>query len=264
MTDAQQEPLVTIERSGHVLLMGLNRTAKRNAFTTDMLQELGRAYYELESDPELRCGVLFAHGEHFTGGLDLADVLPQIADGERDWADDELNPVATSGPDRTTPLLVAVHGWCMTVGIELLLAADVRIAASDTRFAQMEVQRGIFPLGGATFRLPREAGWGNAMRWLLTGDEFDATQALSLGLVQEVVEPGAQLQRAVALAERISEQAPLGVKATIVSARKALDEGEAAAAAAIRPGLVELMGTADAQEGMLSFMQRRPAKFTGR
>jgi enoyl-CoA hydratase len=100
------------------------------------------------------------------------------------------------------------------------------------------------------------------MRWLLTGDEFDAAEALRLGLVQEVVEPGAQLERAVALAERISEQAPLGVKATIVSARKALHVGEAAAA--LRPGVVELMGSADAQEGMLGFIERRPAKFTGR
>jgi enoyl-CoA hydratase len=263
VSDAEQ-PLVTVERRGYVLLIGLNRTAKRNALTGDMLQALGRAYYELESDDELRCGVLFAHGEHFTGGLDLADVLPQIASGERDWEDDELNPVATTGPARTTPLVAAAQGWCMTIGIELLLAADVRIAASNTRFAQMEVQRGIFPLGGATYRLPREAGWGNAMRWLLTGDEFDAAEALRLGLVQEVVEPGSQFERAVALAERIGEQAPLGVKATIASAREAIQEGEAAAGAALRPRVTELMSSADATEGMVSFVERRAAKFTGR
>ena len=73
---------------------------------------------------------------------------------------------------------------CTTLGIELLLAADVRIAATGTRFAQLEVQRGIYPFGGATPRLPREAGWGNAMRWLLTGDEFDAAEAHRIGLVQ--------------------------------------------------------------------------------
>jgi enoyl-CoA hydratase len=263
MSDTEQEPSITVERSGHVLLMGLNRPAKRNAFTTDMLQQLGRAYFELESDEALRCGVLFAHGEHFTGGLDLADVLPQIADGERDWAEDELNPLGTTGPGRTTPVVIAAHGWCLTIGIELLLAADLCVASSDTRFAQVEIQRGIFPLGGATFRLPRVAGWGNAMRWLLTGDEFDAEEAMRLGLVQEVVEPGAQLERAVALARRISAQAPLGVKATIASARRALHEGEPAAAAALRPSVVELMGSEDAREGMLSFIERRPANFTG-
>src|SRR6202011_3363484 len=101
----------------------------------------------------------------------------------------------------TTPLIAVAHGWCMTLGIELLLAADIRIAAAGTRFTQLEVQRGIYPFGGATIRLPREAGWGNAMRWLLTGDEFDAAEAHRIGLVQEVTEPGKELERAVALAE---------------------------------------------------------------
>lgn len=263
MNDDSRDPLVTQERDGHVLLIGLNRPAKRNAFITDMLQELGKAYYLLEHDRELRCGVLFAHGDHFSGGLDLADVLPQIAAAERDWAEDELNPVSTTGPVRTTPLVAAAHGWCMTIGIELLLAADVRVAASNTRFAQLEVQRGIFPLGGATYRLPREAGWGNAMRWLLTGEEFDAEEAIRLGLISEVVEPGAQLERARALAERISACAPLGIKATIASARLALEQGEETAGAALRPGVAELMSSSDAQEGMLSFIERREARFTG-
>src|SRR3984885_13624400 len=92
----------------------------------------------------------------------------------------------------TTPLVAAAHGWCMTLGIELLLAADVRIAATGTRFAQLEVQRGIYPFGGATLRLPREAGWGNAMRWLLTGDEFDAAEAHRIGLVQQVAADAAE------------------------------------------------------------------------
>ena len=74
----------------------------------------------------------------------------------------------------------------MTLGIELLLAADIRVAAADARFAQIEVNRGIYPFGGATVRFPQVAGWGNAMRWILTGDEFDAEEALRIGLVQEV------------------------------------------------------------------------------
>jgi enoyl-CoA hydratase/carnithine racemase len=263
MSAAEGEALVTLEQREHVLLIGLNRTAKRNAFTVEMLRELGRAYHRLESDSELRCGVVFAHGEHFTGGLDLADVLPEIAGGERDWQEDELNPVATTGAARTTPLVAVAHGWCMTIGIELLLAADIRIAAKNTRFAQMEVQRGIFPLGGASYRLTREAGWGNAMRWLLTGDEFDAPEALRLGLVQEVVETGAELERAIELAERVAAQAPLGVKATIASARQAMRDGEEIAGAALRPTVAELVKSSDAAEGMMSFVERRPAIFTG-
>lgn len=264
MPEISADPVLTLEQQGHVLLMGLNRPTKHNAFNAELLRALGRAYHQLENDDELRCGVLFGHGEHFTGGLDLAGALPRIADENENWADDEFNPLGTTGPRRSTPVVAVAHGSCMTIGIELLLAADVRIAAAGTRFAQMEVQRGIFPLGGATYRLPREAGWGNAMRWLLTGDKFDSTEALRLGLIQEVVEPGMELERAVALAQRISEQAPLGIKATMRSAELAMADGEAAAGNQIRDELRTLIGTADAQEGIASFIERRPARFTGK
>src|SRR5262249_56787585 len=98
------------------------------------------------------------------------------------------------------PLVMAVQGITFTIGIEMLLAADIRIAASDVRFAQLEIARGLYPLGGATFRLVREAGWGNAMRYLLTADEFGAQEALRMGLIQEVTEPGHQLDRAIEIA----------------------------------------------------------------
>jgi enoyl-CoA hydratase/carnithine racemase len=100
-----------------------------------------------------------------------------------------------------------------------MLATDVRLAATTARFGQIEVRRGIYPVGGATMRFPAEVGWGNAMRWLLTGGEFDAAEALRIGLVQEVVEPAELLDRAVALADEIAAQAPLGVRSTIASAR---------------------------------------------
>ena len=257
--------VLTVERRGHVLLMGLNRPAKRNAFDIELLMALGRAYERLERDADLRCGVLFAHGEHFTGGLDLAEVGPALAAGSIAYAHDARDPWRNDGKPWGTPVVAAAHGWCMTLGIELLLAADIRIASADTRFAQLEVQRGIYPFGGATFRLPREAGWGNAMRWLLTGDEYDAAEALRIGLVQEVTEPGAQLDRAVELAERIATRsAPLGVRATLASAQLALAEGESTASARLTQDMVALLGTADGAEGMLSFVERRQARFSGR
>lgn len=115
---------------------------------------------------------------------------------------------------------MAVQGLCFTLGIELILAADIAVAAEGTRFAQIEIKRGIFPFGGATLRFHQRAGWGNAMRWLLTGDEFDAREAWRMGLVQEVVEPGRQHERALAIAETVARQAPLGVQATLASARQ--------------------------------------------
>lgn len=256
--------LVTLERRGHLLLIGLNRAEKRNAFTTDMLRQFADAYGELERDPDAWVGVVHAHGDHFTAGLDLAEVAPKIDASGLHFGAGGIDPWGLTGPARTKPVVLAVQGWCLTLGIELALACDIRIAASDTRFGQIEIKRGIYPFGGATIRLPREAGWGNAMRYLLTGDEFDAAEALRMGLVQEVVAPGEQLDRALELAERIAAQAPLGVFATLASARRAVVEGERAAAERLVPDLLPLMASEDAAEGVRSFVERRTARFTGR
>jgi enoyl-CoA hydratase/carnithine racemase len=206
---------------------------------------------------------LHAHGEHFTGGLDLAQWAPVFAGGQMPVPDDSIDPCGLKGRRLSKPVVCAVQGICFTIGIELMLAADVRVAARDTRFGQIEIKRGIYPVGGATIRMPREIGWANAMRWLLTGDEFGADEALRVGLVQEVVEPGAQLERAIAIAERIAAQAPLGVRATLASARLAIDD-EALAADRLLPDLAPIMASDDAREGVQSFLERRPARFTGR
>ncbi|MEA2271584.1 MAG: enoyl-CoA hydratase [Solirubrobacteraceae bacterium] len=260
-----QETAVTVERQGHVLLMGLNRPAKRNAFNLAMIEQLAAAYYELEADDDIRCGVLFAHGDHFTGGLDLAEVGPLVREGGLDFSQPGRRDPWRKDGTWTTPVVAAVQGWTMTLAIELLLAADIRIAASDARFAQMEINRGIYAFGGATIRLPRDAGWGNAMRWLLTGEPYDAEEAYRIGLVQEVVEPGRQIERAIELAEAIAERsAPLGVKATLASAHRARVEGEAAAFARLDTDMADLFETEDGSEGLRSFVERREARFVGR
>lgn len=255
---------VTLETRDHVLLIGLNRADKRNAFDRAMLTHLAAALTRYEDDPELRCAVLFAHGEHFTAGLDLGEVGPAVASGEALFPEGMVDPCGLHGRVREKPLVTAVQGWCLTIGIELLLASDIRVAASDTKFGQIEIKRGIFPFGGATLRLPQIAGWGDAMRWLLTGDTFDAAEARRLGLVQEVTLPGQQVERAAALAASIARQAPLGVRATLKSARLAVEQGQAAALAGMMADVRQLMTSEDAREGLMSFLERREAKFRGR
>lgn len=256
---------VTLERDGHVLAIGLNRPAKRNAFNRAMLADLSRAYALLESDETLRAGVLFAHGDHFTSGLDLVDVGPAIAGGQVPFPDDGRDPWRLDGT-WTKPIVAAAHGWCLTLGIELLLAADIRVAAAGTRFSQMEVLRGIYPFGGATIRLPRHTGWGNAMRWLLTGDEFDADEAFRIGLIQEIAgDAAAAAAKAREIAHTIADRAaPLGVAAVLASAHLAGSDGDAAAVERLRPEVMRLFGTADAAEGVQSFVERREARFQGR
>lgn len=256
---------IVTERRGHVLLIGLNRPEKRNAADFALLQQLCLAYGELDRDPELRVGLVHALGDHFTAGLDLADIGPRLGpDGIDMVPDGGINPWQVDGSAVRKPVVTAVQGTCLTLGIELILASDIAVAAQSTVFGQIEVARGILPFGGATIRLPRAIGWGNAMRWLLTGDTFDAAEAFRIGLVQEIVPDGTQFDRALTLAERIAAQAPLAVQATLSNARTAVRDGDAAAEAELQPTLARLAATKDARIGMESFLSRTPAVFEGR
>ena len=260
----ENEARVTVEKAEHLYLVGLNRAAKRNAFDRQMLTELSEAMSAFESDPEARCAVLFAHGDHFTAGLDLVEVGPAVRDGEALFPEGATDPLSLHGRPRTKPVVMAIEGWCLTIGVELALAMDIRIASTSARFGQIEINRGIFPFGGATLRLPRTAGWGDAMRWLLTGEYFGAEEAHRMGLVQEVVEEGRSVERAVELATIIATRAPLGVQATLRSSRLAIEQGHEEAARALLPEARALMASEDAAEGVRSFVERRDAVFRGR
>ena len=158
----------------------------------------------------------------------------------------------------------AVQGIVFTIGIELMLAGDIVIAADDGRFCQMEAKRGIAPLGGAHFRFLSRAGWGNAMYHLFLCDEFNAQRAREIGLVQEVVPAGQQIDRAMELAAIIARNAPLGIQVTKEAALKYVEHGEAAAIAHIPAIRDRVMNSADAREGILSFVERRAAVFHGK
>mgnify|MGYP006168054093 CR=1 FL=1 len=157
---------------GHVLLIGINRPAKRNGWTPPMFRQLAEAYTRLDDDPQLRVGVLHAFGDHFTAGLDLPAVSAYMQRGEKAIPEGLVEPHDYGLPGyrrRTKPMVAAVKGICFTVGIELMLGADIVVAADDCRFSQLEVQRCIMPTGGATLRMAERAGVGNAMLHLLTG-----------------------------------------------------------------------------------------------
>ncbi|MCH9684978.1 MAG: enoyl-CoA hydratase/isomerase family protein, partial [Deltaproteobacteria bacterium] len=190
MTDAAvPEGRIVTRTQGRVLTITIDRPHKYNAFTPEMFGQLAEAYTAYENDDGLWCAVLLAKGPHFTAGLQLDrfTITDQFA------TEGLVDPLGLLPPLRRKPVVCGVHGICFTIGIELMLATDVVVAASDTRFAQLEVQRGLLPFGGATIRFVERAGWGNAMQWLLTGGEFDGTEAMRLGLVQEL-HPAAEVQ----------------------------------------------------------------------
>src|SRR5262245_44775830 len=254
------EGKISTEARWHLFLMGIDRARKMNAFDLPMLRSLMAAFTEYEQNHDYRCAVIFAHGDHFTAGIDLASVKAEHFVPPPGL----LDPMGIHGPERTKRVVIAIQGRCLTIGIELALASDICVAAENARFGQIEVKRGIYAISGATLRMIPMMGWGNAMRYLLTGDEFDAMEAYRVGLVQEITPVGQNVERAIALAETIAAQAPLAVKATLLSARQAVLEGQIAAAKALIAKFEELSKSEDAKEGVRSFLERRTARFSGR
>jgi enoyl-CoA hydratase len=259
------DPKVTVEKDGHVLLIGVDRAAKRNAWDLQVIDEVAAAYDRLAEDDDVRVGVVFGHGDHFSAGLDLAEVLPAVQEHGPSVLSGSSghDPFGLWGPPVPKPVVMAVQGIAFTLSMELALASDIVVAAEDVRFRQLEVGRGILPFGGATLRAPAQLGWGNAMRWILTGEELGAAEAHRIGLVQEVVPAGQQLARAVEIAKLIAAQAPLGVYGTLANARVAC-RGEEAAREHLAQLLPPLLTSDDAAEGVQSFVERREARFTGR
>ncbi len=253
---------ITTEVRGHIFLIGLNRPEKLNAADEQMLQELSLAYGELDSNPDLWVGVVHAHGDHFTAGLDLHDLGPKMAAGKMTLVPKGgLDPWGMTTKQVSKPVVMAIQGTCFTLGVELALASEIVIAAENSKFAQLEVSRGILPFGGATLRFPKAAGWSGSMRYLLTGDSFDAEQAREMRVVTEVVPVGSQLDRALELAQKIADQAPLAVQQTLDSARAIYSDEREKLMLASRLGV--LMKTNDVQRGMQAFATKTKAEFEG-
>jgi enoyl-CoA hydratase len=250
------------ERHGHILKVVIDNVAKRNAFSPDMMRQLSDAFTELERNNDLRVGVLCAEGDHFTAGLDMPKFFGPTATAQP-------NPKGNIDPfgldnQCSKPIITAVQGITYTIGIEIALAGDIVVAADSTRFCQMESKRGIAPLGGAHFRYISRAGWGDAMYHLFLCDEFTAAEAHRIGLVQEVVPAGTQVERAMALADIIAKNAPLGIQVTKEAGRKFIEAGEQAAINSIAGIRERVLNTEDAAEGIKSFVERRAAVFKGR
>jgi enoyl-CoA hydratase/carnithine racemase len=255
---------VALERlPGGMLMIGIDRPLTHNRIDPAILIGLGKAYYQLDHDETLRVAVLHGIGPDFVIGLDVAAFAAATAAGVLPPKDDDfINPLNLTQP-RAKPVVVAMQGAINSVGHELALAADIRIAASDSQFAQLEVNNAVFPAGGATVRFTREAGWGNAMRYMLTGEKFGAEEAFRMGLVQEVVPAGKQLDRAVEIAKKIASLAPLGVQAVLASSHQAV-ASEDAALRALQPQFQKLLRSDDSKEARAAQQEHRAPVFHGR
>jgi enoyl-CoA hydratase len=242
---------ITVERRGAIVLIGINRPYIQNRIDPEAFGSLAKAYYDYDHDPSLRAAILFGHGDNFSRGIDVAGFRELVQSG-KPWIDGggQIDPLAKRKPGLTKPLIVAVHGDTWNMAHELFLVGDIRIAAANTNFGQDENTHGRFPGGGSTVRFVREAGWGNAMRYMLTGDHWSAEEAYRVGTVQEMAAtPNVALDRAIEIASKVAACGPLGIKTTLASAHLAVDPAEDDALAKLDEQFGALFHTHDFLEG---------------
>jgi enoyl-CoA hydratase len=266
------DPALLVERDGHVLTLTLNRPDKRNAFNAEVLCRLCDAWDLLDSDPELRVGILTGADGNFSAGADLDRLVGALTSGKP--AEDEYEERIRQ--DFTLiykgflkdhyvrkPIVAAVEGYCYAGGMEILQAFDIRVAAEGAQLAISEVQRGLFPMSASTIRLPRQIPYTVAMDMLLVGDPIDGRRAFEIGLVGHVTPDGQALDRSRELAERVAANGPLAVRNIKASVIENLERTEADAFPRELELGMEVMASKDAKEGPRAFLEKRPPRFTG-
>jgi enoyl-CoA hydratase len=248
------------ERRGSILVLRLNRPDARNALTARLLSGIGTAVVEAEADPEIRVIVLIGTGDRaFCAGMDLRS----FADGENmDLDEGKVGYQRLIQGQITLPVVGAANGTAIGGGLELLLGCDVTVASAQARFGFPEVKRGLFPAGGGTFvgtRIPLAI----ALEMVLTGDLIDAARAYQVGLVNAVVAPQEVLATALALAVRISENAPLGLAAAKELVRLGVSDA-AQATSRMSEWQSSVFTSDDAKEGAMAFVEKRTPVWKGR
>ncbi|MEJ2026848.1 MAG: crotonase/enoyl-CoA hydratase family protein [Limibacillus sp.] len=266
-----ESPILLSERKDAAAYLTLNRPEAKNAFSPEMLLGMYRAWRLLDEDDDLYCAILTANGDTFCAGMDLK----AGADGGQRSTEEFMAVMAEvpnvhwqallrdNRPDK--PLILAVEGYALAGGTEILQGTDIRVAAENAIFGVTEVARGLYPMGGSTIRLRRQIPYCLAAEMLLCGEHITAQQALQFGLINRVVPPGQALAGAREYAGKICSNGPLAVRAVIRSLREhqeCLPEADAMAASDGLAGPV--FASADAKEGMKAFKEKRKAIFTGR
>ena len=236
-----------------------------NSLGSAVMAELDEVMTEINGDDALKAVVLTGGGTMaFVAGADIKEIA-EIQNGA------QAKQLVSGGQgvfDRIEamkkPVIVAINGFCLGGGCELVMSCHIRIASDKAKFGQPEINLGIIPGFGGTQRLPRIVGYGNAAEWILTGDMYTAQQALRIGLVQKVVPAGDELNQAIALAKKIASKGRLAIQYTMEAMYQGYGKPlkEALAIEADRFGKV--CETEDKQVGVKAFITKTPAKFVDR
>ncbi len=267
-----EEPHALFEVDGHIATLTLNRPAKRNALSSEMMVRMYDAWVEVDTNPEIRVVVVTGAGGNFCAGADLKAMA-----GGYGGAPDHWSERMAADPDGDLhwkallrhfipgkPIIAAVEGYAVAGGTEILQAMDIRVAGEGATFGVAEVRRGLFPLGGSTVRLSRQIPYTVAAELLLTGRMVPAPEAKEVGLIGHVVPDGQALAKAHEIAEAIAANGPVAVQAVLTSMRATRELPEKEGLAAELEYGWPVYATDDAKEGPTAFAEKRPAVFKGR
>lgn len=251
-----EAPRVLIERHGRVLLIQMNRSAKRNAIDAKMTAALDAALNELDDDRDLWCGVISGGAHTFCAGTDLIEGPgePTVRGGQ----------YGVVGRHRTKPLVSAVEGFAYGGGFEMALATDIVIAARSAQFGLPEVTHGVVANAGALFRAPRALPPNIAKQMLLTGHPISSARAYDLGLVNDIVTDGTAQSAALELATQIASNAPLAVQATLRAVDDILRRDDPRGWRLTAEAEAKILSSSDFREGIEAFSERRAARWINR
>jgi enoyl-CoA hydratase/carnithine racemase len=257
------EAPVLVERRGAIALLTLNRPDKHNALSLALLARLETLMRELGDDASVRVIVISGNPRCFSTGMDLDDLdeVRAVADTQRVLGRARDANAAIERCPR--PVIAAIAGWCLTGGLELALACDIRVAADTARFGVTSARIGTVAGMGGTQRLPRLIGPGRAKEVLFSAEPVDAAEAFRLGIVNREVPAGQEVEAPIQMARLYATRAPL----SLWFAKTAVDVGLTMpldAALAFEIGLTtQLFTTEDRAEGLRAFQERRDPKFRG-
>jgi enoyl-CoA hydratase len=253
--------MIELNVVGHCLVMTINRPEARNAVNGAVAEGFEAGIDRLEDDDDLWVGVVAGNGPVFCAGADLKEIASGNAAGIATKRGGFGGIVAR---DRSKPLIAAVDGPALAGGTEITLACDLVVASTEARFGIPEVKRSLVAAAGGLFRLPRKLPVNVAMELALTGDPLSVERAHHFGMVNEICEPGTALDTALALAERITTNAPLAVRESRQVILDTFLADDDTGFSLSNGAMARLAKTEDFAEGPKAFIEKRAPEWKGR
>jgi enoyl-CoA hydratase/carnithine racemase len=263
-------PEVLYEVADHVATITLNRPHRRNAISVRMLQLLSERFAQADDDPDVRVVILTGAGMGFCSGLDIKDALAGSGIGGTGGGGGGGSFMQTRNlptvilQEMDTPVIAVLNGAAAGYGLDLALGCDMRLMASSTKLLPGFAKRGVVPESGGTWYLPRLLGWAKAAEISYLGRDIEATEAERIGLVNRAVPDEELMPLAQEWAAEIAANAPLAIRAMKRLFRHGQTEDFASHSHHVLLQTMQLFGTKDFQEGLVSFMEQRPPQFRGR